>query len=72
MYGRMLGRLMGSYTFAVQPDDQRVRRFAQQLASQLGPPRRAMRVAQRYLDAMLAEQKARKNIDMNVANVWGA
>lgn len=72
MYGGMLGRLLGSYTFAVQPDDQRVRRFAQRLASQLGPPRRAMRVAQRYLDAMLAEQKARKNIDMHVANVWGA
>jgi hypothetical protein len=72
MYGRMLGRLLGTYTFTVQPDDQRVRRFAQRLVSQLGPPRRAMQVAQRYLDALLAEQKARKNIDMQVANVWGA
>ncbi len=71
MYGRMLGRLLSSYTFAVQPDDQRVRRFARGVASKLAPPTRAMQAAQRYLDAMLEEQRARRSIDMRVPNVWG-
>lgn len=70
MYGRMLGRLLGSYTFAVQPDGQRVRQFAQRLAIRLAPPTRAMRVAQRYLDGMLANQRSCTRIDMQVPNVW--
>ena len=62
-YGIMLGTLVGSHAFAVQPDGARTRAFAARLLQHLRPPARAWRVARERVAAMLARQRREAGID---------
>lgn len=70
-YGLMLGTLLGSFVFAVQPDQERVRAFADQLRKALAPPRRVLRVAEARVREMLARQEGEIGLRMRVENIWG-
>lgn len=69
-YGMMLGTLLGSFVFAVQPDRQRAREFAAALGRELDPPARVRRVASARMREMLARQKREIGLDMEVPNLW--
>jgi hypothetical protein len=70
-YGLMLGTLLGSYVFAVQPDRQRVIDFAGKLSLALNPPRRVLLVAEARMREMLLRQEREIGLKMEVDNPWG-
>ena len=57
LYGTMLGRLIGTYTFAVQPRLDRVSDFAERLYDRVSPPKAVRRHARRYVSKMMAKQR---------------
>lgn len=65
-YGRMVGWLLGTYAFAVQPDSERVIRFANRLTNRLRLSPRVVRRASRQLQQMLANQRCKRGIDTHV------
>lgn len=69
-YGLMLGTLLGSFVFAVQPDAARARAFAGRLRLALDPPRRVLRVAEVRMREMLARQEREIGLHMEVNNPW--
>lgn len=69
-YGRMLGRLIGLYAFAVQPEAGRVTQFAKRLCDQLNPPRRALRVAASHAHKMMQVQLEKTGIDTRLVFPW--
>ncbi len=69
-YGIMLGRLMGSFVFAVQPELERVGPFANALASRLDPDPAALREASAQVARMLDSQLRRKARDSRVTLPW--
>jgi hypothetical protein len=69
-YGLMLGTLLGSFVFAVQPDQERAVAFASELRRELDPPRRVLLVAETRMREMLARQKREIGLDMEVNNPW--
>ena len=69
-YGLMLGTLLGSFVFAVQPDQDRALAFAAELRRELAPPRRVLLVAESRMREMLARQKREIGLDMEVDNPW--
>lgn len=68
--GIMLGTLVGSHAFAVQPDTTRTVEFARRLAAAVRPPTRALRVARAHVHAMLARQQREKGIQTRVDLPW--
>jgi len=69
-YGVMLGTLVGSHAFAVQPDTSRTKAFAHRLAERLKPPARALAAARNTVTAMLARQQREAGIDTRVELNW--
>ena len=63
LYGTMLGRLIGTYTFAVQPGVERVFDFADQLYRNVSPPASVRRRAQQYVGQMMAGQRQSRGVD---------
>ena len=55
-YVRMLGQLIGSYVFAVQPDIARAERFAGRIFEELRPTRSMIGDIQRHVDDMMHTQ----------------
>ncbi len=64
LYARMIGQLLGTFVFAVQPDTDRAARFAERLFADLAPSPSIVAGAQTHLDFLLKRQKDDKNIDM--------
>jgi len=69
-YGEMLGRLLTSYIFAVQPDLARIQAFAQRIEQSLNPPAAALRGAGRYVQEQMAKQRATMNVDTRMKLDW--
>ena len=69
-YGVMLGRLLGSFVFAVQPDLGRVPGFAGRLKRRLDPSPRVLREASAQVQRMLASQRERKSLETRVTLPW--
>jgi hypothetical protein len=55
-YVRMLGQLIGSYVFAVQPDTIRAERFARRIFAELRPSQSLVRDVQMHVDIMMHRQ----------------
>jgi hypothetical protein len=66
----MLGRLIGTFSYAVQPDHpQRVIEFSRALAKALAPPRAVLRAATAQFDTMRRIERE-KGFDMMLALPW--
>ena len=70
IYGKMLGRLIGSYVFAVQPDLSRATSFAVMLSDTLNPQAKVLKIAERTIDAMLKKQKRIQGIESSFCPPW--
>lgn len=70
-YGLMLGTLLGSYVFAVQPDRDRALAFAARLRRSLEPPRPVLRRAGRRVAAMLTRQQLEIGLAPTLDDIWG-
>jgi len=68
--GIMLGTLVGSHAFAVQPDTARTTDFARRLATAVRPPARALPVARARVHAMLARQERELGLKTQVELPW--
>ncbi len=69
-YGLMLGTLLGSYIFSVQPDQARMERFAVAVLAELKPPKRVLRVAKARIQGMLERQKKEIGMDTVFNAPW--
>lgn len=69
-YGRMLGRLIGLHAFAVQPDVERTRRFADRLRQQLEPATSVLRHATAYARWLMQGQREHFGIDTKLVLPW--
>jgi hypothetical protein len=69
-YGIMLGRLLGSFVFAVQPELERVEGFANALVGRLDPNSEALRYASVQVASMLEAQRERKSLDTRLKLPW--
>ena len=69
-YGRMLGHLLATYTFAIQPDVQRTVAFAERVKDRLDPPRWVLRRAKEYVVKSMAIQREKTGIDTRVELPW--
>lgn len=68
--GEMLGNLMGTYAFAVQPDTERATRFAIRLAEGVSVPHRILRLAARRVQFMMDYQRRMAGIHTEVQLPW--
>ena len=68
-YGAMLGRMLATYTFAVQPDCSKVFAFAQRLVAHCRPNRSTVASAVAYFDNAMDQQFKVKGIDSRVSLV---
>ena len=66
LYARMVGRLVATYAFTVQPDIARANDFNQRLSQRLHFAPRVHRKAQAYIRRQLEEQRRRCGIDTRV------
>ena len=66
----MLGVLIGSYAFAMQPDAYRASKFARRLVDRLMPPMRVLRRARIEVETMLEQQRTKCGIDTRVSLPW--
>jgi len=69
-YGAMLGHLLATHAFAVQPATERTVRFAARLSERLDPPRSVLRRAREYVDQRMAVQEQRIGLAVRVALPW--
>lgn len=69
-YGRMLGRLLATYTFAVQPEISVVTAFTSRLVRRLGPSSRVLRIAEGYVREEMDYQRRRSGINTPVVFPW--
>ena len=69
-YGRMIGHLLTTYTFAVQPETPRVTALATRLDDRLQLPGAVLQRARRYLDRALAVQREQIGLDVRVPLPW--
>lgn len=69
-YGKMLGTLIGSYVFAVQPDVKRVKYFAQRLQEVLNPPTAVLEIAESQVKEMLEIQEKTIAIHVPIGKLW--
>jgi hypothetical protein len=70
MCGEMLGTLLGSYCFAVQPDTARVTDFARRLVARVRPGSRVLRRCRAVVEEMLETQRLNRGIDTRVDLPW--
>lgn len=68
--GIMLGTLLGSYAFALQPEVAPLRDFAVRLAAAVDAPPAALAVAKRRVAEMLERQRRESGIDTEVDLSW--
>ena len=66
LYARMIGQLLGTYVFTVQPDTDRAVRFARALFAEVRPSQSVIERTQAHLDGMLERQKRDSDIDVSV------
>lgn len=66
LYARMLGQLLGSYTFVTQPDTDRSRGFAARLLEAVQPPADVLPLVQAHMNKMFALQSKHRGIDISV------
>lgn len=69
-YGTMLGTLIGSYVFAVQPHIYLADAFARRLAERMAPPPRVLRRAAAVSKQMLDHQRETIGIDARLSLGW--
>ena len=69
-YGDMLGRMLESYTYAVQPDAARTYRFAKRLVDVLRPPPSVLKRVSAYVDRAMDEQHSAMGIKTEVTLPW--
>ena len=69
-YGMMLGTLLGSYAFAVQPDQKRLECFAKKLIAALKPPKGVLIITSERVKDMLERQKKEIGIDTVFTPPW--
>ena len=70
LWGEMIGRLIATYTFAVQPDSGRAVRFAHALDEHLSLSASVRRAAARFVHRMMRHQRKTTGIDTTVALEW--
>jgi hypothetical protein len=63
MYAEMLGRMIAMHAFAVQPDVDRMTRFAERLRTRLKPPTSVFRQAGIHARGMMQRQLQETGID---------
>ena len=68
--GLMLGRLITTFTFAVQPDTVWAAEFAKRATEALHVPRRVLRVAKRFIDRTLEYQRQQIGLDVRLDLPW--
>ena len=66
LYGRMLGRLLATYTFAVQPETQRTFELAIRLKEETRPSRFAWEQTKEYVEERMRVQREQKGYKMTV------
>ena len=66
LYGEMIGQLLATYVFAVQPDVARAERFAKKLFAEIRPAPSILRRAQAHVDKQMKRQKEGRGIDMSL------
>ncbi len=64
LYGEMIGQLLATYVFAVQPDMDRAAHFAEKLFTEIKPAPGIVKLAQAHVDKQLKRQKDGNGIDM--------
>lgn len=69
-YARMLGTLIGSFVFAVQPDVMRAKAFAGRLRETLDPPDAVLAGAECLVHEMLAEQYRSIGLKVEIDTLW--
>ena len=69
-FGIMFGTLLGSYVFAVQPDEERMHRFAARLMDELDPPAAVLRIAERRIQEMIERQKKESGLSTRFVPPW--
>lgn len=69
-YGLMLGTLIGSYVFAVQPDIARAKAFAHSLREALDPPEAVLERAETCVREMLAVQYRAIGMNIEIDRLW--
>jgi tRNA A-37 threonylcarbamoyl transferase component Bud32 len=69
-YGSMLGRLIGTFIFAVQPDLERVGPFARALVERLDPEPAVLLEASAQVARMLEGQRCNRSLDTRVTLPW--
>jgi hypothetical protein len=70
LYGEMLGRLVGTYVFANQPEVTPAMRFARELADRIRPSRRVLLRAEDFVSWMLSDQKRERGLDVRIPSLW--
>jgi hypothetical protein len=70
LLGQMLGRLIVSYGFLMQPEVARTEAFARRLAQRVKAPRRALVWAERFIASRLLRQLERVGIDIRITPGW--
>ena len=65
-YGRMIGHLLATYTYAVQPQTDYTTSFAARLIDQIRPPKRVLKRANRYIKQAMAYQLKTRGVDTTV------
>ena len=70
LYSQMLGRLLTTYTYSVQPDSERAFRFAVRMAETMRPSRWVLKQVRAYLLTALARQRQEIGLDMRVNLQW--
>jgi hypothetical protein len=68
--GLMLGTLLGTHVFAVQPHTEKTIDFAHRLQAAVHPPPHVRRVAQARVAEMLAIQAQERCIEVSVPALW--
>jgi hypothetical protein len=68
--GAMIGRLVATYAFTVQPDVVRAERFATRLARHLAPTVRVLRLARIHVERLLQVQEHEVGIDTRLSLPW--
>lgn len=68
--GIMMGRMIATYAFALQPDAERVLDFADRLSCSINPSRRVRAHAKEFIGAMLRRQIEQRGIHTNVQLPW--
>ena len=70
LFGEMIGRLVGSFAFAVQPDVARANSFARRLVRSVRPARNILRRARSQAERMLEKQRLEIGIDTRLDLSW--